>query len=63
MHYLWRAVDHKGEVLESVFRKAWDKTAALTLIKKTLKRHGLAKSNQPDRFIIDPIHQMAGINT
>jgi len=24
MHYLWRAVDHEGEVLESYVTKRWD---------------------------------------
>ncbi len=39
-HYLWRAVDHEGEVLESYVTKKRDKSAALTFLKKTLKRHG-----------------------
>lgn len=38
MHYLWRAVDHKGEVLESYATKTIDKAAALRFMKKTLKR-------------------------
>ena len=38
-HYLWRAVDHEGEVLESFVTKPRDKKAALKLLKKTLKRH------------------------
>jgi putative transposase len=40
MHYLWLAVDHEGEVLESFVTKTRDKAAALTFMKKTLKRHG-----------------------
>ena len=40
MHYLWRAVDHEGEILESFVTKTRDKTAALSFMKKTLKRHG-----------------------
>ena len=40
LHYLWRAVDHEGEVLESFVTKKRDKSAALTFIKKALKRHG-----------------------
>ena len=40
MHYLWRAVDHEGEVLESFVTKERDKAAALTFIKKAMKRHG-----------------------
>lgn len=39
-HYLWRAVDHEGEVLESYVTKTRDKRAALTFMKKALKRHG-----------------------
>jgi len=38
--YLWRAVDHEGEVLEAYVTKARDKAAALKFIKKALKRHG-----------------------
>ena len=38
-HYLWRAVDHEGEVLESYVTKKRDKSAALRFFKKTLKRH------------------------
>jgi putative transposase len=39
-HYLWRAVDHEGEVLESYVTKKRDKAAALKFLKKALKRHG-----------------------
>ena len=42
MVYLWRAVDHEGEILESYITKKRDKAAALTFMKKTLKRHGRA---------------------
>ena len=44
MHYLWRAVDHEGEVLESFVTKERDKAAALKFIKKALKRHGRPKA-------------------
>ena len=44
MHYLWRAVDHEGEVLESYVTKKRDKSAALRFLKKTLKRHGKAEA-------------------
>ena len=40
MRYLWRAVDHEGEVLESYVTTTRDKTAALKFIKKAMKRHG-----------------------
>ena len=42
-HYLWRAVDHEGEVLESYVTKKRDKAAALEFLKKALKRHGRAE--------------------
>lgn len=45
MHYLWRAVDHEGEVLEgevleSYVTKKRDKKAAIRFLKKALKHHG-----------------------
>jgi len=40
MVYLWRAVDHEREVLESYVMKTRYKEAALTFMKKALKRHG-----------------------
>jgi len=40
MVYLWRAVDHEGEILESYVTKTRNKAAALTFMKKALKRHG-----------------------
>lgn len=39
-HYLWRAVDHEGEVLESIVTKRRDKVAALKFMKKAMKRYG-----------------------
>jgi putative transposase len=40
MVYLWRAVDHEGELLESYVTRTRDKAAAVRFIKKALKRHG-----------------------
>jgi putative transposase len=48
MHYLWRAVDHEGEVLESFVTKTRDKAAALKFMKKALKRHGSPKTITTD---------------
>jgi putative transposase len=48
MHYLWRAVDHEGEVLESFASKDRDKAAALTFMKKLMKRHGTAQKITTD---------------
>lgn len=39
-HYLWRAVDHEGEVLESCVTKRRDRKAALRFLRKAMKRHG-----------------------
>ena len=47
-HYLWRAVDQEGEVLESYVTKKRDKAAALKFIKKALKRHGTPKAITTD---------------
>ena len=39
-HYLWRAVDHEGEVLEAFVTKRRDRKAALRFLKKAMKRYG-----------------------
>jgi len=39
-HYLWRAVDHEGEVLESYVTKRRDRKAALIFLRKIMKRYG-----------------------
>ena len=39
-HYLWRAVDHQGEVLESFVTKRRDKKAALRVLRKAMRKHG-----------------------
>lgn len=43
-HYLWRAVDHEGEILESYVTKKRDKSAALRFFKRALKRHSKAEA-------------------
>jgi putative transposase len=48
MHYLWRAVDQEGEVLESFATKGRDKAAALKFMKKLMKRHGTARAITTD---------------
>jgi putative transposase len=40
MHYLWRAVDHEGEILESYVTKTRDKKAALKFLRKAMRKHG-----------------------
>jgi putative transposase len=49
-HYLWRAVDHEGEVLESYVTKRRDRKAALKFIRKTMKRYG-----QPQVLVTDKL--------
>ena len=49
-HYLWRAVDHEGEILESFVTKTRDKKAALKFLKKSMKRHG-----RPHVFVTDKL--------
>jgi putative transposase len=39
-HYLWRAVDHEGEVLEVFVTKRRDRKAALKFLKRAMKRYG-----------------------
>ena len=48
--YLWRAVDHEGEVLESFVTETRDKAAALKFIKKAMRRHGRTKVIVTDRL-------------
>ena len=49
-HYLWRAVDHEGEVLEVFATKTRDKAAALKFLKKMMKRHGKPKVIVTDKL-------------
>ena len=48
--YLWRAVDHEGEVLEAFVSKRRDRKAALKFLRKLLKRHGPAQTIVTDRL-------------
>jgi putative transposase len=47
-HYLWRAVDHEGEVLEAFVTKTRNRKAAMKFLRKAMKRYG-----QPDVFVTD----------
>jgi putative transposase len=47
-YYLWRAVDHEGEVLEAYVTKKRDRKAALRFLKRAMKRYG-----RPDVVITD----------
>ncbi len=49
-HYLWRAVDHEGEMLEVFATKRRDRKAALEFLKRTMKRYGRPRSIVTDRL-------------
>jgi len=49
-HYLWRAVDHEGEVLETYVTKRRDRTAALKFLRRLMKRYG-----QPHEIVTDKL--------
>ena len=49
-HYLWRAMDHEGEVLEVFATKRRDRKAALKFLKRAMKRHGRPKAIVTDRL-------------
>ena len=49
-HYLWRAVDHEGEVLESFVTNTRDKKAALKFLKKAKRKHGQAEVIVTDKL-------------
>ena len=49
-HYLWRAVDHEGEVLEAFVSKRRDRKAALVFLKKIMKRYGRPKLIVTDKL-------------
>ena len=49
-HYLWRAVDHEGEVLESFVTKRRNRKAALRFLRKAMKRYGQPKVVVTDRL-------------
>ena len=50
IRYLWRAVDHEGEVLEVFATKRRDRKAALKFLKRTMKRYGRPRSIVTDRL-------------
>ena len=49
-HYLWRAVDHEGEALESYVTKRRDRKSALRSLKKAMKRYGNPEVIVTDRL-------------
>ena len=49
-YYLWRAVDHEGEVLEAFVTKRRDRNSALRFLRKTMKRYGRPEAIVTDRL-------------
>ena len=49
-HYLWRAVDHEGEVLETFVSKQRDRKSALVFLKNIMKRYGQPRAIVTDRL-------------
>ena len=49
-HYLWRAVDHEGEVLEAVVTKRRNRKAALKFLRKLMRRYGRPEQIVSDRL-------------
>ena len=49
--YLWRAVDHEGEVLEILVQRRRDRSAAVKLMRKLLRKQGFA----PKRVTTDKL--------
>ncbi len=55
-HYLWRAVDHEGEVLESYVTKTRDKKAALKFLRKAMRKHG-----RPELIVTDRLRSFGAV--
>jgi len=53
--YLWRAVDHEGEVLDILVQRRRDTRAALRLMRKLLKKQGFA----PKLLVSDKLRSYA----
>ena len=50
IYYLWRAVDHEGEALESFVTSTRDRKAVLRFLKKAMKRYGRPEVIVTDRL-------------
>ena len=53
--YLWRAVDHEGEVLDLLVQRRRDSRAALRLMRKLLRKHSFA----PKLLVTDKLRSYA----
>ena len=49
-YYLWRAVDHEGEILEAFVTKRRNRNAALRFSRKAMKRYG-----RPEIIVTDKL--------
>jgi len=50
LQYLWRAVDHEGEALESFVTKRRNRKAAVKILRKVMKRYG-----RPNVVVMDKL--------
>jgi putative transposase len=50
IHYLWRAVDQEGEVLEAYVTKSRNRKAAFKFLRKVMKRYGQPKTIVTDKL-------------
>ena len=51
-HYMWRAVDQEGEVLDAFVTKRRDRKAALRFLRKLMKPYG-----RPEKIVTDNLRQ------
>jgi transposase-like protein len=56
IHYLWRAVDDEGEVLDVMVQPRRDRKAALKLLRRLLKRQG----SLPEAIVTDRLRSYGG---
>ena len=56
IHYLWRAVDDEGEVLDIIMQPRGDRKAALKLMRRLLKWQGYL----PDAIVTDRLRSYGG---
>ncbi len=56
LHYMWRAVDHEGEVLDAFVSKRRDRKVALKFLRKVMKRYG-----QPEQIVTDGLRSYGAV--
>ncbi|MFT4769985.1 MAG: putative transposase [Glaciecola sp.] len=50
-HYLWRAVDQDGEVVDVFLQTKWDGAAAKRFVRRLLRSHGV----EPRKIVTDKL--------